>query len=79
MGRSSSRPVIFGFGFCVWCCNYGSGHFNFGVDFMVKICYFSGHRCFFDSCDSLSIYGNVELCKYYRGGRKFTPRKEVRV
>ena len=41
----------------------------------VKRCYFSNHRCFFDSCDSLDIYGNVVLCRYFRGGNKFTVRR----
>lgn len=42
---------------------------------MVKLCYFSNHRCFRVSCDELNIYGFVVLCPYYRGGRKVTPRK----
>jgi len=42
---------------------------------MVKICYFSSHRCFFPSCDTLDMNGNVVLCRYYCGGLKFTPRK----
>jgi len=40
-----------------------------------KLCFFSNHRCFSDSCDTLDMHGNVVLCQYYRGGRKFTPRK----
>jgi len=45
----------------------------------VKLCYFSNHRCFFDSCDSLDMRGNVVLCPFYRGGLKFRKRKVVAV
>ena len=40
-----------------------------------KICYYSNHRCFFESCDTLDMNGNVVLCPYFRGGKKFTRRK----
>ena len=43
----------------------------------VKLCFYSNHRCFFSSCDTLDIYGNVVLCCYFRGGNKFTSRKVV--
>jgi hypothetical protein len=43
---------------------------------VLKHCLFdSSKRCYKSNCDVISASGSVSVCRFYRGGDKFTPRK----
>ena len=44
-----------------------------------KICQYDGRRCSSESCSSLDIYGNVQVCKRHRNKFGFNKRRFLKV